>query len=158
MKESRKVELSDGTTVEVGPLKWSGYKRLRSVFFKTLQGPVRQIINQLFLILPGSTEIKEVAKLATTDPRVAELVSVGLDAINDCLTEIEPALIASCSVGAFADGFFDSLPAADFLKLRKAAIDLSNFSELLELEKNFFTVAVTTGKKAMTAGSTGSPK
>jgi hypothetical protein len=147
---TRQVTLSSGKTVTVGQISWGGWKTLKSALFFALdQGEIKRAVEaiwKVFQSLPSdksdegdeSNEGDEgTASLETwLTPEVINLLPDFVKTVSVLANEMSEEVVRGCITDVDHDAY--TLPAADLMRLRQAALEVNDFSELIALEKNFF--------------------
>ncbi len=141
--ETQTVTLANEQEVEVGQISWAAWKKLKTLLSDFLAGP---IIDQLALIFEGpllreavsllrSEEGWSTDKLADLLPGIVEHARDGLPDLSRgffaMLDDLTPVLVQGC-----CDLKVSDLAAVDALAIRDAALEVNDFSGLLESEKN----------------------
>ena len=153
--KSIEVNLADGATVRVGPVRFNAWRDIRSALFDLL---AQEIVTTVAAVADGPLMVAvrkeltafEVAKAAGVDPSEADvpaLLRAALDELGrgtlqkvgdvvrhvaDTLAELADDFVRGC-----CEELPDDLSALDFMALREKAFEVSDPAELLEREKNF---------------------
>lgn len=150
---SKLVPLSDGSSVEIRALGWSGYRAFKNELLRLHSGPILERVSQMFagpMIAriverfqagkdPGSklqdwtsSDTAEVMQMITAELQkhfagIASDISLFLDAAGDIL--LRHSLPAGYAI--------ESLNIGDGCELRNVALQLTDLETIWRLEKNF---------------------
>jgi len=176
------VELSNGLTVKVGLIRWRGWVAVKNKILELVQDQaIQKILQKLVEISskapsPGEQDddvaagASVISSLVQDRELLEELSKIVPEALNNVLRgwdEVTLELIGSTVEPDQPDlpieesqiaEFITSLPARDLMKLRDAALELNDLSELVEMEKNsilgmFRQVFVTQNEDAQSNGT-----
>ncbi len=149
--------LADGREVTLGPLSWPGYKQTKNRVLEVLK--TMPLLDEL---IADGVELAKTAFASgqlgnpTTDPatspgsqwsdragalgeKVARQLPRLVDALESAIDSATPELVRGCLRTAVDES---SLSAVDWLRLRQAAMEVCQLTELLDLEKNWRASAI----------------
>lgn len=154
----RTVKLS-GQPVEIRPLSWSGWKRVRAALAQTLaRETLPRLLADVLRMQPEAFESLTGAKppvLTGGEAQrlvgsVAELAGRAAVELSDALDALTDLLIAECASHQ-PDG--EDVPAADVIRLRDAVVEVADVRGLLAAEKNSLLAALGTTARTTTASA-----
>lgn len=163
---TRTVTLSTGEEIQVGRLRWKGYKRIRDLLVVEALPGLLEAVQPLLAAPALSRLLNDVFTFGGTPSFDATAIG---DAIESLLANKLPALVSraagwsdqltelliehSSSPAPDADGL---LPA-DVGALRAAALEVNDLASLVALEKNWLSALGTTGRKLLGLDQSSSP-
>ena len=120
------VEISTGATLTVGVLDWGGYKKLKPKLVARLADKAAEVMGD-----PAALDGMGEAAIAPM-----------MVALDDVLVELTEDFVHACVKDK--DSLKQIDKPIDWLKLRAAAAELNDLTEVLELEKNALVASVKT--------------